>query len=176
MTVERVAVGDEERVSAILTEAATWLAGKGEPNWALESVSPAGVAPTVATGEAYVAVVDGADVATWFHQARDPLWWPEFAADDDRHRYLHKFALRRRAAGTGVSSAVIGWNVEATRCAGSRWLRLDCLDRPAMRRLYERAGFVLDRTMPHPQHPELASCRYALDVTRSGRGSRRRRS
>jgi GNAT superfamily N-acetyltransferase len=152
--VERVAVGDEERVSAILTEAATWLAGRGEPNRALESVSTA-------------AVVDGADVATWFHQARDPLWWPEFGADDDRHRYLHKFAVRRRAAGTGVSSAVIAWNVEATRRAGSRWLRLDCLDRPAMRSRYERAGFVLDRVLPHPQHPELSSCRYALDVLTS---------
>jgi GNAT superfamily N-acetyltransferase len=162
LAVHRAGVEDASRVSAILTEAATWLIETGRPQWPVESVGVAAVAPVVARGEAYLGVVDGDDVATWFLNAEDSLWWPELGDDDDS-RFLHKLAIRRRAAGTGVATSVITWAIDETRRAGCRYLRLDCLDRSAVRSLYERSGFVLHDKRTMPYWDELA-CRYVLEV------------
>jgi len=148
ISVERVVVGDEERAASILVEAATWLADTGRPQWNVGGLAES-VAHAVAVGEAYVATVNGDDVASWFLNAQDTFWWPELG-EDHESRFFHKFAIRRRFAGTGASSAVLEWSINDTRNAGSRWLRLDCMDRPPLRRLYERAGFTLHDTVTIP--------------------------
>jgi GNAT superfamily N-acetyltransferase len=165
IAVERVHPGDEHRSADILTEAAIWLAARGQPQWELGHIVES-VAAAVAAGEAFVALVDGDDAATWFLTSRDELWWPELGADHDS-RFFHKFAVRRRFAGTGISAAVLGWSITATRDAECRWLRLDCPDRPAIRRLYEAAGFELHDTVPLPEW-NMTACRYVVDVTSLG--------
>jgi len=81
INVERVAVGQEDRATSILTEAATWLAETGRSQWNIPGLADK-VARAVADGEAYVAVLDGDDVASWFLNAQDTFWWPELG---DRH-------------------------------------------------------------------------------------------
>jgi GNAT superfamily N-acetyltransferase len=69
----------------------------------------------------------------------DELFWPDAPADA---LYLHRFAIRRSATGTGVGAAALAWCVEETRRRGRRFLRLDTLStNPGIRRYYERAGF-----------------------------------
>jgi GNAT superfamily N-acetyltransferase len=162
ISVERVAMGDEARASSILLEAATWLIDSGRPQWPVEGLEET-VAAAAAAGEAFVASVGGDDVASWFVNAHDAFWWPELGRDHDS-RFFHKFAVRRSFAGTGVAKAVLEWSIAHTRSEGCRWLRLDCLDRATLRRLYESVGFeFVDHVAPDGL-PERA-CRYRLDVT-----------
>jgi GNAT superfamily N-acetyltransferase len=164
--VVRVAVGDEGRATSILVEAATWLADSGRAQWSISGLAES-VAAAVAEGEAYVAMLDGDDVASWFLNAQDTFWWPELGSSHDS-LFFHKFAIRRRVAGTGVARAALDWAINETRDVGCRWLRLDCMDRPPMRKFYEAAGFVLHDTVAIPELGDDA-CRYVLDVTGAGR-------
>jgi GNAT superfamily N-acetyltransferase len=71
----------------------------------------------------------------------DPEFWPEEPPEDST--FIHRLAVRRQYAGTGVSSALIDWAVERTRSLGRHYLRLDCdALRPRLREFYERHGFV----------------------------------
>ena len=69
-----------------------------------------------------------------------------------------------RDGGTGVAKAALEWSIAHTRSEGCRWLRLDCLDRAPLRRLYESVGFELVDHVAPDGVPERG-CRYRLDVT-----------
>ncbi len=63
-----------------------------------------------------------------------------------------------------MAKAVLEWSIDETSRVGCRWLRLDCLDRPPMRRFYESVGFELVDRVSFEGSSERA-CRYALDVS-----------
>jgi hypothetical protein len=72
-------------------------------------------------------------------RGRDERHWPDASEDA---LYLHRFAVRRAAAGIG--SFATGWMIEEVRRRSRCYLRLDCLyDNPRIRRHYETAGFIL---------------------------------
>jgi GNAT superfamily N-acetyltransferase len=77
---------------------------------------------------------------------------------------VHRLAVRRRYAGTGVSTAaMLRWAVERTRALGRPYLRLDCAAaRPKLRAIYERFGFQ------HHSYAQIGAyyvARYEYDVT-----------
>jgi hypothetical protein len=83
-------------------------------------------------------------VATFSLLESDALYWP--AARDDA-LYLHRFAVRRDAAGAGRHA--VEWVVGEARRRGRDYIRLDCLTENAgIRRYYERCGFAaVDETV-----------------------------
>ncbi len=79
-----------------------------------------------------------AAVATFSLLEQDLIYWPA-AADDAL--YLHRFAVRRAAAGTGRRA--IDWMVAEAQRRGRAYLRLDCLaDNPGICKYYASAGFI----------------------------------
>src|SRR5262249_35899198 len=66
----------------------------------------------------------------------DELFWPGAPPDG---LYLHRFAVRRTASGSGVGAVALAWCEEEVRRRGRRHLRLDCV--AGIRPYYERAGF-----------------------------------
>jgi GNAT superfamily N-acetyltransferase len=73
-------------------------------------------------------------------QLTDPHIWPDVAPDESM--FLHRLAVRRTHAGTGVSSALLSWAVQRGRIMGRQYLRLDCdAGRPRLRAVYEHFGF-----------------------------------
>jgi GNAT superfamily N-acetyltransferase len=75
-------------------------------------------------------------------QLDDQLFWPELT--DGQSAFVHRLAVRRRFAGTGVSLALLSWSVEHARRLGKLCLRLDCdHQRTKLRSVYERFGFRL---------------------------------
>jgi GNAT superfamily N-acetyltransferase len=96
-------------------------------------------------------------------QLDDPLFWPD--ASQGEAAYVHRLAVRRRYAGSGLSTELLRWAVDRTRALGRLYLRLDCAaSRPRLRAIYERFGFRYhsDRQVG----PYLVS-RYEYDVTKS---------
>jgi GNAT superfamily N-acetyltransferase len=154
---------DAEVVSDILREAARWLEQAGVPLWLENDVDIARIVPDVRAGLFYLAECSGDPAGTMKFQLDDSVVWPDADATDAA--YVHRLAVRRRYAGTGLSTALLRWAVERTQALGRTYLRLDCHAlRPRLRAIYEEFGFRYHSdTQVGPYH--LA--RYEYDVTKS---------
>jgi len=127
-------------VSQILTEAAVWLRELREPLWDLDQLTVDRVAPDCDAGLYFLAWSGATAVGTMRLGDSDPLFWPEASAD--RAVYLHRLAVRRAAAGGGVSSALLRHAARIADVRGARYLRLDVeAGRSKLREVYERFGF-----------------------------------
>jgi GNAT superfamily N-acetyltransferase len=130
---------DALTVAAILEEAAAWQAARGIDQWRPGSFTPALLAPRLAAGEVYLARLGADAVGTLTLQWSDaPIW----GAQPPTAGYVHRLAVRRRAAGTGLAPALLAWAGEQVAARGRTLLRLDCpAANPALCRYYERLGF-----------------------------------
>ena len=157
---------DASTVSSILVEAADWLAAKGVPLWAPGQLTVDQVAPDCGAGRFRLAWSATEALGTMRLTPSDPRFWPEAA--DREAVYLHRLAVRRRAARGVVSNAMLRHAAEFAGAKGVGFLRLDCeASRPALRRFYEAFGFEYhsDRTV---QGVHVA--RYQLPLRSGGTG------
>ncbi|HYN97759.1 MAG TPA: GNAT family N-acetyltransferase, partial [Pilimelia sp.] len=128
---------DTDAVLAVLDEAAAWLAHRGIAQWPAR-FDPGWVTGAVGRGETWLVRDAGEVLATFTLAWSDPLW-P--APGGDTAGYLHRLAVRRRAAGLG--SVLLRWAGAAARARGRRYLRLDCVaTNEGLRAYYEAAGFA----------------------------------
>jgi GNAT superfamily N-acetyltransferase len=128
----------------IIEEVAAWGATKGFPNWIPGSFTGSGsrgvshLLGDIAAGGLYVVWRGDDAVATVSLLEDDPIFWPEAG---NEALYVHRFAVRRSAAGAGRT--VVLWCIDEARRRGRSFVRLDCLeDNPGVRRYYESFGFV----------------------------------
>jgi hypothetical protein len=142
----RVARSATPEISAtIIEEVAAWGASVGFPSWTAgsftgpDSVGMSRLLGDVATDSLYL-MWRGADaVATFSLLERDSLFWPDAG---DEALYLHRFAVRRTAAGAGRHA--VEWCLREARRRGRLFVRLDCLaENPGIRRYYARFGFTV---------------------------------
>ena len=127
-------------VSDILKEAARWLEESEMPLWREGELEPASIAAHVAEGLFFIAECSGNAAGVVRFQLEDPVFSPDVPQGEAA--YIHRLAVRRRYAGTGLSTALLRWAVERTQSLGRRYLRLDCVaSRPRLRAVYESFGF-----------------------------------
>jgi GNAT superfamily N-acetyltransferase len=139
-TIRQAAPADAEAVVETLHEAARWLESGGRAMWKVDELDPARTAEDVGAGLFVLAEHAGDPAGVMKFQLEDPVFWPEVRPGDAA--YVHRLAVRRRYAGTGVSKNLLGWALERTRAIGRRYLRLDCeASRPRLRSFYESFGF-----------------------------------
>lgn len=132
---------EADLVSSILGEAAAWLRDRQMPMWTEEELEPAEVGQHVREGQYHLAFVGDEPAGTLRFQLADPEVWPELEGKSDS-AFVHRFAVRRRFAGSGVSAALLQWAKEEARVRGVEYLRLDCeAGRPSLRNVYEKNGF-----------------------------------
>ena len=145
----------------IIGEAARWLEREGMAMWQGDELAPARIAADVDAGLFVLAEHSGDPAGVMMFQLEDPVFWP-----DVNHRdaaYVHRLAIRRRYAGTGLSAGLLRWAVGRTRDLGRRLLRLDCeASRPRLRAFYESFGFRYHSDMQ--AGPYFVS-RYEYDVS-----------
>jgi GNAT superfamily N-acetyltransferase len=137
----RVARPDDlESVALVLREAAAWLDGRGMRLWAADELEAKNIAADVDAGQYVVALDEGVVVGTLRFTLDDELFWPDAAAGEAA--YVHRLAVRRSHAGTGVSTRLLDWAAARALACGRKLLRLDCeAHRVRLRALYERHGF-----------------------------------
>jgi GNAT superfamily N-acetyltransferase len=142
LRIEAVSETDLASASEILVEAARWLMARGEPLWKPEDLVPQRLRGEAEAGFLHLGWLEGEPVATIVRQWNDPLFWPEMTADDSV--FIHRLAVRREVAGTGVAPALVAWAEQQGLEAGRQWLRLDCsAEHAGLSRYYENAGFEL---------------------------------
>jgi GNAT superfamily N-acetyltransferase len=153
---------DAEVVADILNHAARWLEQAGMSLWRAESLEYALIAADVSAGLFFLAECSGHSAGVVRFQLDDSVYWPEMSQQNAT--YIHRLAIRRRYAGTGLSTALLRWSVERTHTLGRRYLRLDCpASRPRLRAIYEQFGF---RHHSDKQLGEYLASRYEYDVTK----------
>lgn len=131
---------DVEAIAAILREAEEWLRRKGVPMWLPEELEGERLRRDVGAGMHFLAEVEGEIAGTIRFQLEDEEYWPDLPSSDCA--FVHRLAVRREYAGTGVASALLDWAAARGRELGRGRLRLDCdYDRPRLRAFYERNGF-----------------------------------
>ncbi len=156
---------DAEAVADILKEAAKCLEQEGMPLWRDNELKVERISADVAAGLYFLAECAGDSAGTVRFQLEDTVFWPEARPKDAT--YIHRLAVRRRYAGTGLSTALLNWAVARTNMLGRRYLRLDCdASRPRLRAIYESFGFQYHSN--RQVGPYLVS-RYEYDVTNLGK-------
>jgi GNAT superfamily N-acetyltransferase len=129
---------DVPAVTSILREAAVWLEQGGRVMWPVADITEG---RTVSELDVFfLAEIGGEPAGTLKFQLVDPVCWPEVPFGDSA--FVHGFAVRRRFAGTGLSTALLSWAVDRSRLLGRKYIRLDCdATRPVLRAFYENFGF-----------------------------------
>jgi GNAT superfamily N-acetyltransferase len=164
--IRRATPADVDAAVSILNEAAEWLIQRGMGMWRDDELNPQRIARDVADGLFYLAWKDE-PVGTVKFQLSDAEFWPDLPGDDAA--YIHRLAVRRAAAGRGVSTALMTWAVERTAANRRRFVRLDCeAARPRLRAVYERFGF---RHHSDRQVGPYFVSRYELDVEPKARST-----
>jgi GNAT superfamily N-acetyltransferase len=139
-TIRQAAAADAALVSGILREAAQWLIERGDPLWRDDELRPERIAADVERGLYFLAANADEAIATFRFQLEDPEFWPDLPAGEAA--YVHRLAVRRSAAGAGVSLLLLQWALERTRALARPYLRLDTeASRLRLRAVYERFGF-----------------------------------
>jgi len=126
----------------MLREAAQWVDALGVVMWDDEERDVTAVAADVEAGRFAIARIGGDAAGAVRFQTEDRLFWPDIAQETSA--FVHRLVAARRYKGMGVSSALLQWAADRARGLGKSHLRLDCdANRPKLRALYERWGFVL---------------------------------
>ena len=128
--------GQAGEVLAVLDEAAAWLQARGVGQWPAR-FEPSWVEGAISRGETWLVTAGGTVSGTVTLDLADPVWdgLPGAAL------YVHRMAVRRRAAGLGA--VILGWAAAAARRRGLDALRLDCVaSNGRLRAYYEAAGFA----------------------------------
>lgn len=143
-------------VATLLAEVAQWLMDRDIPQWDPAEFTPALVAQWQAIGDVLLAWQGDVPLGTVALSLQDdPLWHdvPTSAA------YLHKLAVRRCAAGQGVSLALLRASEAWARAQGVRVIRLDCWAGNAkLRQFYANAGYTLHSIIIETAPDEAWEC------------------
>jgi len=140
IVVRQTVAMDVHAVSAILTEAASWLEDRGIPLWKIDDVSVEQLRGDVTSGLFALGEANGTAAGTLKYQLHDSVFWPD--VPDGESAFVHRVAVRCDYAGGVVSGALLKWAVDRTRAMGLPYLRLDCdASRSKLRAVYERFGF-----------------------------------
>ncbi len=167
ITIKLARESDSATVSAILQEAAMWLADRGMPLWRAGELEGDKIREEVAGGLFWLADVNGEVAGCVRFQTEDRLFWPDVPPDESA--FIHRLAVRRRFAGGAVASALINWSKDRAAGLGKRYLRLDCQARTReLHRVYEKRGF---RKHDERQVGPYLVVRYEYELSEAGEGA-----
>jgi GNAT superfamily N-acetyltransferase len=131
---------DAGGVSEVLLAAARWLEDMGTPMWKGDELQLENTLADIKDGLFFVAERGGVLAGVVKFQLEDALFWPDLPSAEAA--FVHRLAVRREFAGTGVSSSLLAWAEARARSIGRAFLRLDCeAERSRLRAFYERCGF-----------------------------------
>jgi GNAT superfamily N-acetyltransferase len=125
----------------ILSQAVQYKVEHGDMSWGTRAYNEDEVAMSIASGEAYVARLNGEAVGTVKLQWSDDIDW-------DNHRssggYIHQLAIKEDFHGQGLGRQLIDWAAAEAAKNGKKFLGLDCSDQnEKLCKYYEDQGFNL---------------------------------
>lgn len=147
---------------SIMKEVAAWGRGQGFRVWPDEWLTPEELITPDAQPENFcIGSIDGETVCAFILQWTDSAYWPD--APRYEAAYLHKFCVRRKFAGRGITGLVTEALRTECRRRGVPYIRLDTgLDERKIRKIYLDAGFKIVNIIDYPNGRSLAL--YEMEV------------
>lgn len=153
---------EAENAISVMREVAAWGRGQGYRVWPDEWLAKEELITPDAQPENFcIGKIDGEIACAFILQWTDSDYWPD--APKYEAAYLHKFCVRRKFAGMGMTGLV----TEAIRAEclkrGIRYIRLDTgLDEKAVRKIYLNAGYKIVDIINCPNGRSMAL--YELEI------------
>lgn len=154
--------GKVEDAISIMREVAAWGQDQGYRVWPDEWLTKEELITPDAQPENFcIGMLDGEIVCAFILQWADSDYWPD--APKYEAAYLHKFCVRRKFAGMGMTKLVTEAIQAECRKRGIRYLRLDTrLDEKVVRKIYLKSGYKIVDTIDYPNGSSMAL--YELEV------------
>jgi len=148
---------------SIMKEVAAWGREKGYQVWHDEWLTPEKLITPDAQPENFcIGTIDGEAACAFILQWTDPEYWP--GSPKYEAAYLHKFCVRRKFAGTGMTKLTVDAIKAECRRRGIRYIRLDtALDEKTVRKIYLNAGFKIVDIIDYPSGRSMAL--YEMEIT-----------
>ena len=139
-----------QRAIFVMKEVSAWGREMGYRVWPGEWLTPEEMVTPDAQPENFcIGVLSGEIACAFILQWTDHDYWPE--APKYEAAYLHKFCVRRKFGGKGMTGTVVNAIKEECRKRGIGYIRLDtALDEKKVRRIYLNAGFKIVDIIDHP--------------------------
>jgi GNAT superfamily N-acetyltransferase len=143
---------DLPRLLKFRTDAASWLKDRGTDQWA-KPFPAEHILASIRRGEVFMIretpLSDAAATITLDRDADPRLW--SLAEVSEPAMYVHKLAVDRAHAGTGLGGVLLDWAGDQATRQGARWLRLDAWSTNSrLQAYYLEEGFTHVRTSDDP--------------------------
>ena len=132
-----------ETATSVMREVAAWGREQGYRVWPNEWLTQEELITPDAQPENFcIGTIDGEIACAFILQWADSDYWPD--APKYEAAYLHKFCVRRKFAGMGMTKLVTEAICAECRKRGIRYIRLDTgLDEKVVRKIYLSAGYKI---------------------------------
>ena len=129
-------------IEEILLDAVIWMKkNKLQNQWYENSIKWDSLSKDYKIDDFYIDYQNGVPAGCMAITDLDAKYWPEIP--QGKSLYIHKLAVKRVAAGKGISKELINFAKNLSLKNGINSLRLDCnLQRDKLRMLYENEGFI----------------------------------
>lgn len=132
-------LGDVVALAELLREAGSTPGADGRPLWHPDEVSEQAIGADLESFRVFE--VEGELAGTMMFLLEDAVYWPEMTESDSA--YIHRVAVTRKFAGSGLSSWMLSWARSESIRFGRTCLRLDCdAARGRLRQFYTEMGFL----------------------------------
>ena len=147
---------------SVMREVAAWGREKGYRVWPDEWLTEEELITPNAQPENFcIGTIDGEIAGAFILQWADSDYWPN--APQFEAAYLHKFCVRRKFAGMGMTKLVTETVRAECRKRGIRYIRLDTgLDEKVVRKIYLSAGYKIVDIIDYPNGRSMAL--YEMEV------------
>lgn len=140
---------DTENIISLLIEIAEWLSSRGLSQWGglLEGNDSHDTVGAIQNGNVFIFKL-GTEIAGLVMLLCKPSpWdiqmWGDKAHDTDGAVYLHRLAVRRKHARTGLGQSILNWCSTGIRFADKQLIRLDCVaENDTLNSFYTRNGYL----------------------------------
>lgn len=142
--------GEVDAAISVMREVAAWGREQGYRVWPAEWLTEEELITPGAQPENFcIGTLDGECACAFILQWSDGSHWPDAPRYDAA--YLHKFCVRRKFAGMGMTKLVTEAIRAECRSRGIRYVRLDTgLDEKVVRKIYLNAGYQIVDIIEHP--------------------------
>lgn len=140
---------ETEEIMSLLIETAEWLKSKGSTQWngLLNGYDSHDTAHAIQQGNVFIFKKDTDIAGLVMLLSKPSKWdiqlWEDRAHDTDGAVYLHRLAVGRKYASTGLGQSILNWCTHGITFTDKELMRLDCVaENDILNSFYTRNGYV----------------------------------
>ncbi|ERJ11507.1 GNAT family N-acetyltransferase [Haloplasma contractile] len=149
--IERIELDRINEFLSIIREIAIWLKDQGKEMWTLNKVNEAHFLNRFKDGEWYICYSGNEPAGVFILLKENKRWWTDQPKGESL--FLKKLGVRRKYAGTGISTYIINWIKSEVKKRNMRYIRLEIFaDVEFLDAFYKKNRFRLVKEVVSPRN------------------------